>query len=111
MGHNVEFEKNDVLGLINLAIHSLIDELCMHGDGPIPKDPSILLCFEFNTVEFLIYPYLEPPDQILTYNDTTAILDAFSLKMSREGYSHRFAVVLSSAADLLAESSITRHPG
>ena len=70
-----------------------MEHIGQHGDGPIPRHPSVELRFTFGTVEFAISPLIEPLQPALSYNDTIAILVAFSLKMSREGYRARFAEI------------------
>ena len=47
----------------------------------------------YGTAIFSLGPFPFPPYLPLTYNDTFAVLDGFSTKMSREGYSYWFAEV------------------
>lgn len=65
-------------------------QISRHGDSIIPQHPACLQFFH-GAVEFSLCPMAAPPQPILSYNDAIAILRAFSMKMSREGYRQWFA--------------------
>ncbi len=105
---DVELNETDALRVIDTAIHTLVNDIRVHGDRPIPSDPLEAIDFESGTVYFTVESLSEPPDPFVTYNDTIAILDAFSLKMSREGYCRWFGLVESTGGGAaLAEASVS----
>jgi len=84
--------RGDVVGCIHQAYDVILDHLCQHGDSPLPRVPSSL-DFQFGNVIFGIAPVTWLPPPFLTYNDTLAVLEAFSVKMSRDGYWSWFAEI------------------
>ena len=67
----------------------LIHDIRGHGDVPIPGGFHGQLNFDLRSVQIYINSWSEPPDPVLTYNDSVVILEAFRLKMSREGFFER----------------------
>lgn len=108
-GHEHEpMVRADVIGCTRRAYNALVQHINEHGDGPIPGHPIEELRFRFRTVEFGISPTTAPPLPVLSYNDTIAILLAFSLKMNREGYRKYFgAVVLNQGAGHLGDALLS----
>ena len=76
-------------------MHALIHHIIQHEDSSIPHD----LHFRYRNIVFGIWPMAAPPQPVLTYNDTVAILASFSEKMHREGYQWRFARVYPTHGD------------
>ena len=81
------------------------DHIRQHGDGPISQTG---LTFELGGVVFGLAPVPAQPQPILTYSDTIAVMAAFSLKMSREGYRQWFASVdVTGGGEHLGDALIT----
>lgn len=63
----------------------------MDGDGPILQGPIPILQWLNGDAVFEIEPTTVPPQ--ISYDDTIAIVLAFSMKISREGSRHWSAVI------------------
>ncbi|KAL8904667.1 MAG: hypothetical protein Q9207_003117 [Kuettlingeria erythrocarpa] len=86
--------REHCINCINNA-HRLINQhIQTHGDGPIPENVFKGLTYSYRTVEFIIAPAPGAgPDAELSYSDAATVLDAYALKMSREGYYTRPAFI------------------
>lgn len=85
--------RRDVVGCINYAYSVIVDHINQHGDTPIPRDPAPLKVIS-DTVEFSILSIIAPHLPVVSYSDTLAILRAFAMKMSRNGYRSWFALIV-----------------
>ena len=84
----------DVVDCLKNARGQVLSHTKEHGDGPIPNGEADHLFYPYKTVSFDIDSNERPEAQRLSYSLTAAVLDAFALKMIREGYFHREAKIL-----------------
>lgn len=104
IGSYPDLRKEDVDDLVSYATMEVVKHIREHGDGPLPLESYR---FPHAPLEFIIRPWDNiPAEHSLTYNDTTAILEAFKLKMVRQGYHAWRADVLLNADDRLLGSAL-----
>lgn len=70
------------------------EHISVDGDGPIPPGPIPILQWLNGDAVFEIERTTAPPQPFISYDDTIAILLAFSMKISREGSRHWSAVII-----------------
>ncbi|KAI4281022.1 MAG: hypothetical protein L6R38_003995 [Xanthoria sp. 2 TBL-2021] len=99
--------REDVLGCLNYARREVVSHIKEYGDGPIPNGQADPLLYPYRTVFFDIDSNELPENQRLSYNVAAAVLVAFELKMTEEGYFHREAeIVMADSGEVIGEARL-----
>ena len=77
---------------LDYALGVVINHIQHRGDGPLPRHDGDLRALRINGEPYTFFVFAE--FGTLTYNDTTQILEAFSLKSRMEGYRERESIIL-----------------
>ena len=85
-----DIREVDARRCLSLAFEEVLQHIYLHGDGVIP----IHMSWTHGTAEFEIGMLPPPPPPVLSYNDTLAIIDAFSMKARQDGYRHWYGEVI-----------------
>ena len=72
---------------LDYALEKIVDHIWEHGDGPLPRHTGHMHGLRIIAGPYDFFVFAE--FGALTYNDTTQILAAFSLKSRMEGYRER----------------------
>ncbi|KAL8878340.1 MAG: hypothetical protein Q9198_003828 [Flavoplaca austrocitrina] len=99
----------DVVHCLKHARSQVVSHIKEHGDGPIPNngEEADHLFYPYKTVSFDIDSNELLEVQRLSYSITAAVLDAFALKMIKEGYFHREAkIVTADSGEQIGEARL-----
>ncbi|KAL8883271.1 MAG: hypothetical protein Q9192_007296 [Flavoplaca navasiana] len=98
----------DVVDCLEHARSQVVSHIKEHGDDPIPNgEEADPLFYPYKTVLFDINSNELPEVQRLSYGLAAAVLDAFALKMIREGYFHREAkIVTADSGEQIGEARL-----
>ena len=98
------FRELDARRCLLLAIQDIIHYISLHGDGDIPQNKR----WEYGTAEFVISRSSGQPPPFLSYNDTIAIIAAFSMKAGQIGYRHIYGeIVLTEDGETLSDAILS----
>ncbi|KAL8737989.1 MAG: hypothetical protein Q9181_001171 [Wetmoreana brouardii] len=92
----------DTRDCISYAREQILHLIQQHGDGQVP----INFRYVWRTVGFMVFR--EVTQRGFTYNDTLDVLGAYAIKLGREGYRSRWAIVLTGGGQIIATALITR---
>ncbi len=100
-----DIREIDVKRCLFLASNEVLRHIHLDGDGDIPE----YMEWTYGTAQFGISKLLDPPPPVLSYNDTVAIIDAFSMKARQDGYRYLFGEIFpNEGGEVLGDGLLSR---